>query len=137
MDSNIRRFDISYKNGKRPHTLFKLGPRPYFLEEIDLFKEIWEILQERCDNTQLNNFESLLISKIKDWNLNTIQDLKSQEFSELVKSSIDNILRIKDEDDEGYTKKIIYDSVMSGMFFDIKELYHTILKEKLGGNKNE
>ena len=136
LDSNIRRFDISYKNEKRPHTLFKSGPRPYFLEEIDLFKEIWEILKKRCDNTKLNNFESLLISKIKEWNLNTVQDLKNEEIKELVQSSIANILEIKKKDDDPIIN-MLYKSVISGMFFDIKELYHTILKEKLGGNTHE
>jgi CRISPR-associated Csx11 family protein len=134
LDSNIRRFDVSMKNGVRPHTIFKKGPRPYYLEEIDRIHQIWEALKKYCDDTQLNNFDTLLLSKIEEWNLKDLNDLeKNKEFKELAASSIRNILRINNEDDF----EIIFKSVLSGMFFDVKELYHTILKMKLRGDEHE
>ncbi|MGC1119591.1 MAG: CRISPR-associated protein Csx11 [Candidatus Methanofastidiosia archaeon] len=134
LDSNIRRFDVSMKNGVRPHAIFKKGPRPYYLEEIDKIHQIWEILKEYCDNTQLNNFDTLLLSKIEEWNLRDLDNLsKNKEFRELVDASIRNILRIDNEDD----LEVILESVLSGIFFDVKELYHTILKKKLRGDEHE
>ncbi len=89
--------------------------------------------KKKCDNTQLNNFDSLLISKIEEWNLRDLKKLReNEEFKKLVEASIKNILRI-DREDSGFTT--ILDSVLSGMFFDVKELYHTILKRKLGGEE--
>ncbi len=143
LDSNTRRFDIVA--GTRPHPIFKKkGPRPYYLEEIETIIEVWETLQNcNVDNTQLNNFESLLLGKIEDWQLE-LEELEEnkeyKEFQELIKFSIKNILDIEDkkedkESEESKEFKLIYSSVLSGMFFDVKELYHTILKEKLGDEK--
>jgi CRISPR-associated Csx11 family protein len=141
LDSNTRRFDIHIENRRRPHPVFEHGPRPYYLEDIDKFCRIWKILEKSCDNTQLNNFESLLLSKIEEWELKNLENLsRNEEFRKLTKASIENILRIKEKDDSGKDNpdfKVILDSVLSGMFFDVKELNHTILKRKLGGEKNE
>jgi CRISPR-associated Csx11 family protein len=141
LDSNTRRFDIYMENGRRPHPVFEYGPRPYYFEDIDKFCRIWKILEKSCDNTQLNNFESLLLSKIEEWELKNLENLsRNEEFRKLTKASIENILRIKEKDDSGKDNpdfKVILDSVLSGMFFDVKELNHTILKRKLGGEKNE
>jgi hypothetical protein len=139
LDSNTRRFDISTENKKRPHPIFTYGPRPFYMEDIDSFRRIWCILERNCTTTQLNNFESLLLSKIDEWRLNDLGKLKeNEEFKKLVEASIKNILRIKgkdgsDKDDSDST--VILKSVMSGMFFDVKEIYHTILKRKLGGGE--
>ncbi|MGC1119523.1 MAG: hypothetical protein WBA22_00395 [Candidatus Methanofastidiosia archaeon] len=136
LDSNTRRFDISTENKKRPHPIFTYGPRPFYIEDIDSFSRIWCILERSCTTTQLNNFESLLLSKIDEWRLNDLEDLtRSEEFKKLAKASIKNILRIEEKDGPDFTA--ILDSVMSGKFFDVKELYHTILKRKLGGGENE
>jgi hypothetical protein len=135
LDSNTRRFDIYIEKRRRPHPIFELGPRPYYLEDIDKFCKIWDILRKTCDNTQLNNFESILLLKIEEWNLNDLKNLReNEEFRNLVEASIKNILRIKREDSEF---DYILNSVLSGMFFDVKELFHTILKEKLRGEENE
>lgn len=139
LDTNSRRFDITFdKDKKRPHTIFKKGPRPYLLEDIDIFKKIWGILEgNNINDTQLNNFESLLISKIEEWGLKDLEELsKNKTFKELVKTSIKNILRIKKEE-KREEFNLIYDSVISGMFFDVKELYHSILKRKLGGENEQ
>lgn len=134
LDSNIRRFDIRLQNGKRPHSLFERGPRPYYVENLDEFYEIWNTSEQRCDNTQLNNFESLLVSKIKEWELKNLEDLCDKEFKELLKASMENILGISRGSPDF---EIIFQSVISGVFFDVKELNHTILKRTLGGRENE
>ncbi len=47
LDSNARRFDISTENRKRPHSIFTSGPRPYYLEDVDKFREVWETLEKK------------------------------------------------------------------------------------------
>lgn len=134
LDSNIRRFDVHLKDGKRPHSLFERELRPYYIEDIDKFYEIWDILERNCDNTQLNNFESLLLSKIREWKLRNLEDFCNEEFEKLTRASIRNVLGINRGSPDF---EIIFQSVVSGIFFDVKELNHTILKRTLGGRENE
>ncbi|MFN3528039.1 MAG: hypothetical protein ACK4YO_02945, partial [Candidatus Altarchaeaceae archaeon] len=131
LDTSARRFDITLDSNtnKRNHDILGVkGARPYYLEDIDNFEKLWKILNDKkykITSTKINNLYSLLTSKIYDWN---IEDLDNPEFKNIVEDSIKNILEIG-KDDENF--KFIGDSVSSGLFFDVIELYLKIMKQKL------
>ncbi len=146
LDTTTRRFDIILENGKRPHRIFDNGPRPYYLEEIKNFEELWDIFcgknkkKKKITSSQLHNFHMLLITKIEEWNLRNLDDLKNDTFEKFVEDSIINILEIQKEikkDEELTDFEIIKQSILSGLFFDVFELYMTIMKQKPEGDKNE
>ena len=146
LDTSTRRFDMILEDEKRPHRIFNTGSRPYFLEEIDNFKNLWNILcggngrGKKMTASQLQNFHALLVSKIEEWNLRSLSEIRGDIFKKLVEDSIINILDIQREikkDDKLTDFEFIRESVLSGLFFDVFELYVTIMKQELEGDENE
>ncbi|MFQ6089404.1 MAG: hypothetical protein ACE5K0_10950, partial [Candidatus Methanofastidiosia archaeon] len=137
LDTNTRRFDIILEKGKRPHRIFNRGPRSYYLEEIDAFQNLWNILcgknkqRKKLTSSQINNFQTLLVSKIEEWGLKDVyfdkDNEKMRKFEKLVEDSIIRILEIKRDN---HHFEFIKQSVLSGLFFDVIELFMTIMKEK-------
>ena len=90
--------------------------------------------------SQLQNFHALLVSKIEEWNLRSLSEIRGDIFKKLVEDSIINILDIQREikkDDKLTDFEFIRESVLSGLFFDVFELYVTIMKQELEGDENE
>lgn len=149
LDTTTRRFDIFLESGKRPHKVFDSGPRPYYLEEVDAFKNLWDFFcgknaqGKKITSSQIQNFQTLLVSKIKEWDLKNVDDLRCDTFKTLIEDSITRILGIqrKIEKDgrtiENQDFNLISKSVSSGLFFDVFELYVTIMKQKPEGDENE
>jgi hypothetical protein len=149
LETSTRRFDIILENGKRPHKIFNSGPRPYYLEEVDTFKNLWDFFcgknaqGKKITSSQIQNFQTLLVSKIEEWGLKNVDDLGCDTFKTLVEDSITRILGIekKIEKDgqmiENQDFNLISKSVSSGLFFDVFELYVTIMKQKPEGDENE
>lgn len=127
--SSQNRFNILlHKTEKRWHPLFsRNGPRPYFLEEIEKIIELWNILSKKLTRTQIKKLEYVCASKIKEWELED----KDSKFKEFVVSSVENICRELNE----YDRKVIISSILSGLFFDVIELFMTIESE-IGGEQN-
>ena len=147
LDTTRRRFDIILEKEKRPHRIFgEKGSRPYYMEEINNFKKLWEIFcgnnsqKKKINTSQIQNFESVLISKIEEWGLNDIyfdqKNKKMELFQALIEDSIIGILDIPKmiKKDEQLIKnpdfESIKQSVLSGLFFDVIELYMSIMKRK-------
>lgn len=141
LDSNIRRFDV----GKiRRHWLFigsRSRPKPYSLWDLDNFDRLQRII-DACGltDTQVTNFYELLVSKIEEWGIERVEDLRSEAFEALVENAIKSFpLRLKITSNETCKDKIsksdydfLKESIFSGMFFDFFDLWHTILKRKFG-----
>jgi len=147
LDSNIRRFDIGEE---RKHWLFTDSnnkPKPYLLWDIDNFEKLRRIIQKlRLTTTQIMNLYEMLISKIEDWGLKGVEDLKDDAFEKLVENAIKSApLRLKVVDGESGKGKIskqdfefLKAAILNGMFFDFVDLWHTILKKKFEeGEKND
>ena len=139
LDSNIRRFDLGIK---RKHWLFtdsENKSKPYLLWDLDNFDRLNRLIKEYgLTNTQIMNLYELLISKIEDWNLKNIEELKeNEEFKKFVENAILDIpLRLKSKIDNN-KKEFLINSILNGLFFDFVDLWHTILKKDFGGGKNE
>ncbi|OQX19634.1 MAG: hypothetical protein BWK75_05480, partial [Candidatus Altiarchaeales archaeon A3] len=106
LDTSARRFEIiiNKDTNKRKHDIFgKKGPKPYYLEDIDNFTKLWEILNDKSYNitsSQINNLSALLTSKIQEWNLEDKKLDSIPEFVNLVENSIVNIFRMDKKDDK-------------------------------------
>ncbi len=229
LDTSAGRFKIFVNNDikKREHPILcKDGTKPYYLEDLDNFTKLWEILNDKkykITSSQINNLNALLISKIHDWNIKEGKPDNMPEFGDMVENSVVNILRIDKKeylfslddvpgnDSERLLKylvddlkmdwvknakvnksdngndiiitdgknssifklnkkenkvnleinggknyeyilkeengnlniykednfKFIKDAILSGLFFDVIELYTKIMKEKIGGKQNE
>ena len=141
IDTSAKRFGIMIgKNGKRVHPLFgENGPRPYYLEEIEHIEELKKYLLEKEDDfkkkntiSQLHNFRTIIASKIEEW------EKEDSALEEFVTDSIIHILKIR----RSITKNgnevrnpnfdFIKNTVLSGIFFDMMEIYHSITKTMEG-----
>ncbi|WP_457753983.1 CRISPR-associated protein Csx11 [Thermococcus sp.] len=161
LDSNIRRFDVGEI---RKHWLFtdsKHSPKPYLLWDIDNFERLKKLLIEELELTssQIMKFYELLIGKMEDWRIRKppikLKDSNKKEehelyslFEKFVENAIRDVpLRLKVVDGEKSVKskitkgdyEFLKNSVMSGLFFDFIDLWHTILKFKFKkeGEENE
>jgi len=148
LDSNIRRFDIGKK---RKHWLFTdsvNSPKPYLLWDIDNFERLRKLIKKLgLTTTQIMNLYEMLMIKLEEWEIhkpptelknskNEKDKEKAEVFEKLVENSIKDIpLRLEvidGESDKGKISKedfeFLKDSIMSGLFFDFVDLWHTILK---------
>ncbi len=158
LDSNIRRFDVGRE---RRHWLFTNSinrPKPYLLWDIDNFEKLWELIIEKLEltTTQIMNLYEMLISKLNEWEIrkppaellnseNKENKEKAKVFERLVDNAIKSTpLRLKvvesEETRKGRITKEDYEFlknlIMSGLFFDFVDLWHTILKRDFGGDGN-
>jgi len=143
LDSNIRRFDV----GKdRKHWLFTDStnkPKPYLFWDIDSFERLRELIIEelKLTTTQVMNLYEMLMNKIEEWDLKGVDKLKKDEaFEKFVDNAIKSIpLRLKVVDGKKSSKgkitkedyEFLKNSILTGMFFDFVDLWHTILKREL------
>jgi CRISPR-associated Csx11 family protein len=162
LDSNIRRFDIGKK---RKHWLFADSinkPKPYLLWDIDNFERLRKLIQKLgLTTTQIMNLYEMLMAKLEEWEIrkppvelknskNEKDKEKAEVFEKLVENAIKDIpLRLEvidGESDKGKISKedfeFLKDSIMSGLFFDFVDLWHTILKldfkeNNSGGGESE
>ena len=156
LDSNVRRLDIGKE---RKHWLFtesKNKPKPYMLWDIDNFDRLRNLIKKLgLTTTQIMNLYEMLIAKLEEWEIrNPPAELLSREdkenkkkaetFERLVDSAIKNVpLRLEVVDGKSSKGKISKEdfeflkyTILSGLFFDFVDLWHTILKKDFGGEKN-
>ena len=156
LDSNIRRFDIGIK---RKHWIFTESenkPKPYLLWDIDNFERLRELIKKlELTNTQMMNLYEMLMAKLEEWEIrklpiellnssNEEEQVKGDIFKKFIENAIKDIpLRLEIVDGESSKGKIskedfefLKNSIMSGLFFDFVDLWHTILKKEFGGDEN-
>ncbi len=142
LDTNTRRYDAGED---RKHWVFKnKSPKPYFLKEIEHFERLKELLKKlNLTSSQIFNAYEVLMNKILEWELDEEElPLKDKIFEEFVEGVIFNVpLRLKKSKETSAGKiseedyKFLKNSVLSGLFFDFIDLWHTILKRKFEEEK--
>lgn len=128
LDSAARRFEISYKEGKRRGN--RKSNRPYYLEELSDFENIQRILRENLKRTQIKNMLGLIETKREEWQ----NDMDVKTFEAFVHDVVYNANWINGGPEEiNEIKK----AAVSGKLNDIVELYMDILKDKEEYNGEE
>ena len=148
LDSNVRRFDVGRE---RRHWLFTNStdrPKPYLLWDIENFDRLRELIIEKLEltTTQVMNLYEMLVDRLEEWDLKDVEKLrKDTVFEKLVDNAIKSTpLRLEVVESEETRKGVISkedfeflkNSIMSGLFFDFVDLWHTILKRDFGGDEN-
>jgi len=123
LDTNSRRNEIYYKNGKRI-ALLKQN-RPYTWEEFEKFEEFKKIFSNKT--ALLHRLVSLIYSKLQDWEDN--KEDNKESFKVFMKSTFK---RIKKQDEVDVSKIFDienFDFDEAKKFIDMFEFWHTTLKE--------
>lgn len=135
LESTQNRFNIGLcADRRREHRILgEFGPRPYLLENIEELIKLWNMVNPRngkLTTSQIRKLEYICASKIKEWKLkdkNLVDDGKLREF---IETSVKNICgKLNRRETEEVAK-----SILSGMFFDVIELFVT-LKSEIGGEQ--
>lgn len=145
LDSNVRRSDVGEK---RRHWLFKdTSPKPYNLKDIERFERLKNLLfnQLSLTSSQIMNLYEFLISKIQQWELDKVNlPMDDSAFKEFVENSILSVplrLKISEKTKKGEITtndfELLKNSILSGIFFDLIDMWHTILKRKFKEENNE
>ncbi len=128
LDSAARRFEVSYKDGKRRDN--RKSNRPYYLEDLSDFEKIRRIRRENLKRTQIKNMIGLIETKREEWQ----NDMDVKTFEAFVHDVIYNANWINRRPEEiNEIKK----AAVSGKLNDIVELYLDILKDKEEYNREE
>ncbi|WP_457561841.1 CRISPR-associated protein Csx11 [Caminibacter pacificus] len=130
LDTNSRRNDIYYKNGKRVAQLKK--NRPYSWEEFEKFEEFKNIFNGKT--ALLHRLVSLIYSKMEDWYCENLNDEREKEeckksFSYLMKSTLKRIKKQDGVDVSNIFDIDNFDFNEAKKFIDMFEFWHTTLKE--------
>jgi len=138
LDTGGRRFEIAYdNNGCR----LEMQRRPYMLEELEIFKKIWETLKIHLTSSQIHALNELIETKRNDWK-NSSET--SGVFTQFCQDTIANIewMKKKMEDKRVYpwgTDKKLPEKAwldewtgyaVRGLLTDVIELNMKILKKK-------
>jgi len=134
LDSSIRRFDVRFENGRRPHPLFgnRHSPRPYLLDDFSKFDRLWNLLklQKNLTDTKLRNIESLFASKFEEWGLKE-KDKNSDEWKIWEKLVETTLIKEFSWEKDSEDFKFVKEAILSGLFLDCLDLNLRILKNKL------
>ncbi|MBZ4664861.1 hypothetical protein [Mahella sp.] len=113
VDASARRFEVKYgRRGKQNDR----DNRPYLLEELDTFSQIWDILQQGLSSTQIKGLIELIETKRLEWQSNKDDTV----FSEFVQAVLNNALW---ENGKPGNMDDIVKAAVSGELKDIVELY--------------
>jgi len=119
LDTNSRRNDIYYKNGKRVAQHKK--NRPYSWEEFEKFEEFKKVFSDKT--ALLHRLVSLIYSKFEDWESNeeSFKKFMNSTFKRIKKQDGIDVSNIFDIDN--------FDFNEAKKFIDMFEFWHTTLKE--------
>ncbi len=128
LDTSSRRFEVSYENGKRR------GPtkreRPFLLEELDDFKELWDVFWKGLSRSQIKSLIELIETKREEW----LPEKRNSVFKRFVYDVLHNANWKNEKPERGKLEKL-EKAAVSGKLRDIVELYMNILKEEIKNKK--
>ena len=127
LDTSSRRFEVSYKNGKRRNQM--KTERPYLLEELDDFKELWDVLWKGLARSQIKNVIELIETKRGEW----LPEEGNEVFEKFVHDVLHNA-NWKNGMPEIELDKL-EKAAVSGKLRDIVELYMDIIKDGIKKKK--
>ena len=135
LDSTSRRYDLWYnKDRVRRHHI--LGARkPYYLDDIDLFERLKEILVKNLDGrAALKRLYALIQTKFEEWRDPVLQTANGtiRHIPALEGYVEDVIINVFGHDNwsslSGEERDLVKGACLSGAFFDCVDLYDSILK---------
>src|SRR6266516_1197752 len=115
LDTAARRFEVSYEDGQR-HSLTR-AVRPYYLEQLEEFDRLWNILSNGLATSQIHNLIEIIETKRMEWTAK--QD--DITFQGIVRDALANAnwKRRPDEDDSNYVEQ----AALNGQLADVVELH--------------
>jgi len=127
LDSASRRLKVGIDKKQSDELFQELTIKPYWLDEIKRFIEIWDALKDGdLTNTQLRNFESLMIGKYKQWYVeDSDNNLFENEWVKLCDS-----LQISDDFRTKFLKNEHLKSYNYKLMVDVMQINLHILKNK-------
>jgi hypothetical protein len=133
LDTAARRFEISYdENGGRRGRSHPA--RPYYLEQLDEFEMLWNILFEGLETTQIDNLVGLIEEKRMEW----LADHNDEVFKQTVHDALNNAnwRPHKRPKPASETFEQLYRAAVSGQLADVVEVYIRILKRQTEVDKS-
>ena len=131
LDSSARRFEIHYdKEGRRPRKT-----RPFYLEDLDRFQTLWEILQKNLETTQRHQVIYTIEATGEMWYGENIQESWTDTvFKQFVTDTLANAAWTKDykkwTDISPENRQELIKAGVRGELADIADLYMEILKQR-------
>ena len=127
LDTAARRFEVSYENGKRRGSQ-QAGSsyhpaRPYYLEQLDEFDQVWKLLSQGLETTQIYNLIGIIEDKRMEWGA----DQNNEIFKQIVCDALNNAGWNPRPEAEQF--KQLYRAALSGQLADVMELYMRIDSE--------
>jgi len=122
LDSSSRRFEISYDDEGRRRDKTK-STRPYSLEQLDDFDNIWKIVGSKLNTSQLKKVMYLLETKRAEWPI----EEKDPVFQTYVSDVFNNATWIGEKPGKE-DFDLIVEAAVTGELKDVIELYMDISK---------
>jgi hypothetical protein len=156
LDTIGRRFEVSYKSGRRRPREGVAGPRPYYLDHLTRFRCLWWLLSgyysdefhgagKGLTSTQLSNIETLIGTRTQEWGRGNWTALEQDEaFRRFARDTLISVGRSEWWDHLGCTddetaayQALLVQAACDGMLLDVIELYRKIMKVKPLGKEVE
>lgn len=134
LDTAARRFEISYDaSGKRRGEFHPA--RPYYLEQLDEFEQLWNTLSEGLETTQIDHLIGLIEEKRMEWR----SDHNDEVFKQTVHDALNNAnwRPLRRPNPESETFEQLYKAALSGQLADVVEVYMRILKRQTEVDKRQ
>jgi len=133
LDTAARRFEIGYNNSKRQGRYHPA--RPYYLEQLDEFEELWNVLSQGLETTQIDNLIGIIEEKRIEW----LADRNDGVFKQAVRDALNNANWKPSQRPTPNSEqfKQLYQAALSGQLADIVELYMHILKRPQEADKSQ
>lgn len=136
LDTAARRFEISYDDGKRRGSSHP--SRPYYLEQLDEFDRLWNILSNGLATSQIHNLIEIIETKRMEWLTKQNEAVTETERMEWLAKQIafQGIVRdaLNNANWEPRPEQKIFEQLngaaLSGQLADVVELYIRILKSE-------
>jgi len=128
LETAAQRFEISYEGDERRSSVHPC--RPYYLEELQAFEWLWEVLASPngLTSTQIHNLIELIEDTRMEWAAQQDQGV----FEQLVRNALDNAEWITHPKHYLSSDKLeqLRQAAISEQLADVVELYMRILKKK-------
>lgn len=141
LDTSARRFEIAYEKGCRRNHL----NRPYLLDELDEIQTAWGMVQN-LSKSQLYAMRDLVEAKRADWFTDPQKSLEDSTFRDFCVDVIRNtqwpkkLLTARTEKGKKTlpqkTVEQLTNWTINGLLTDVVELYLSIMKKDLTGDKS-
>jgi len=124
LDTNARRFEVSYKDGQRRAPAKR--NRPYLLDDLECFKRLWKPIEQDLTTSQIKALDGLIEAKRGEWEQGTGWKEYCGTFERFVCNALKNAgWKAKPQD-----WAALNHAALSGQLHDVLELYMEALKKK-------